>query len=629
MVELTKRQREILDLLIHNKKYFLLDELAEIFNVSKRTIQNDLNYIENTCVENGIEIIKKPSQGIKIDFCADVQARYEKLIKNSMNRFLDKNERIDFIIINLLCKENSTYQKVADELRVSRQTIINDFKAVKDKLYEFNINIITNRNQGISIDADEMAVRNTFMNYAIKYDLRKYINNLDKAEHLLTELKDKLNLDFADYNKTLSVVGYCLDRNESGHFINNELATTVNNDEYNTIISSYINEKKECKYICNLLLNERLNQLTKLNEIEYDNEAQQITEYLVKSLIKYQPIVDIEGLDHFVAGLTQHIRCAMYRVRNKLSVKNEFAEQIRYTMPVLYAFTAKKMKEIQSAYNVEFDDSEISFITMYLATIYEENNQHKELSILLVCSYGIASSAILKSRLVSKIPGINIIGSIDVKQYYSYIKEHKVDIVISTVELESNDIPLVVIKPLPDNNDILEINNKIDEFYFEEMSNKLIIQNQDEQDECHCLSEYINIENIQICNEKIGWREAIHLAAKPLLSKELINQHYVDEMINAVDKYGTYMMLTENTAFVHAGKEDGIKENCTSMLLLKNRIGFGDSDVKKIDNIVVLGIKNHDETELLNVVYILGKKENIEKLKSNNISIEDVLKMHS
>ena len=43
MIELTKRLRGILYTLIKADDYMTLDVLAETFNVSKRTIQNDLN----------------------------------------------------------------------------------------------------------------------------------------------------------------------------------------------------------------------------------------------------------------------------------------------------------------------------------------------------------------------------------------------------------------------------------------------------------------------------------------------------------------------------------------------------------------------------------------------------------
>ena len=72
MIELTKRQRDILCTLIKADDYMTLDALAETFNVSKRTIQNDLNYIEI----NNITLIKKPSHGIKLD--GDIE-KYKEL----------------------------------------------------------------------------------------------------------------------------------------------------------------------------------------------------------------------------------------------------------------------------------------------------------------------------------------------------------------------------------------------------------------------------------------------------------------------------------------------------------------------------------------------------------------------
>ena len=376
MIELTKRQREILCTLIKADDYMTLDALAETFNVSKRTIQNDLNYIEL----NNINLIKKPSYGIKID--GDIE-KYKELIKTFENRFLDKNERIDYIIIHLLNENNTTYLKIAEELRVSRQTIINDFGTVLDRLHEFKLNVFINKSTGIKLGGSELNIRNAYIHFVFKYDL-KHVGG-DIGFKLLDELKEKMNFDFADYDKTLNIVDYCLKRIDSGCLLNEIVKPATINEEYNSILLKYVQNRNESHYIGNLILNERVNQLTKLSSIEIDEEAQDITDYLIKSLIRYQPIADLEGLEYFTTGLIQHIRCALYRIRNKIVVKNELVDQIRYTMPVLYAFTAKKLNKMEKKYGVEFDDSEVSFITMYLATIYEENNHRKELNILLVC----------------------------------------------------------------------------------------------------------------------------------------------------------------------------------------------------------------------------------------------------
>lgn len=621
MIEITKRQREIINILATSDFYWTLDSLSKHFNVSKRTIQNDLYHIDSLCSNNDIKIIKKPSFGIKIEYNVEFLNNL-----NFKNSFLDKNERLDYIIIFLLNNEITTYKKIADKLKVSRQTVINDFPKVCKRLYKLGLNVEISKSKGMKIVGSELKIRNAYTYFMFKYQLKNdYFNN----DELLLELKDRLNFDFADYDKTLNILNYYLKRIEKGHFLEEIVKPLTVNEEYNSIINKYVKNKNESYYIGNFILNERLNQLTKLDYDDMNLEARDITDYLISSLLKYQPIADLKNLEYFISGLLQHIRCALYRIRNNIVIKNDLRDQIKYTMPVLYAFTAKKLQKMEKKYNVLFDESELSFIAMYLATIYEENNHRKELNILLLCSYGIASGGILRNRLTSKIPSTNIIGPLNIDDYKAYIEDNKVDLIISTMKINIDDIPVVRVKALIDNNDILKINNKIDELYFNKMCKQLIFQIENEQDEHHSLKEYLNKNTVSIYEGRLYWRKAIALAAKPLYKKGLISKHYIDEMISAVDKYGTYMILTENTAFVHAGKEDGIKENCLSMMAFKQKIDFGDIDSKKVNNIVVLGIKDQNKTDLLNVVSILSKKVNIEMLKNGNYNLDSLLNMHN
>lgn len=46
-------------------------------------------------------------------------------------------------------------------------------------------------------------------------------------------------------------------------------------------------------------------------------------------------------------------------------------------------------------------------------------------------------------------------------------------------------------------------------------------------------------------------------------------------MIQAVNEFGTYMVITPKVAYVHAGKDDGVNKNCVSLLLLENEIPLG------------------------------------------------------
>lgn len=627
MFELTKRQREIVRFLVLRNDYITLDKLAEHFEVSKRTIQNDLVYIADLCRANNINLSRKPSFGIKLDINKKDEDKINSILNDLYIRVFDKKERIDYISVLLLCNEKLTYQDIADKLRISRQTVINSIEEVAKRLKELNIDLNINKNKGLSISGEEQYIRKAFVVHAFNCDCLSYVGDYSKASELLEELKNQYKFDFTDSNKTLAITAYCLNRINNKHFIEEDNELIIFNDEYYKTINKYVNNDNEKIFLGNLLLNERVNNLTKIDSFNYDEEAREITDYLINSLIKDQNITVPADVDNFKNGLIQHIHCALYRIRNNLSVKNDLLEQVRYTMPVLYAFTSKKLRAIQDDYGVEFDDTEASFITMYLATIYEINTQRDNISILVVCSFGMASSSIIKNRLNNRISGVDILGPLNIDEAKRYLKEYEVDFVISTVDIGDIDKPIIVISPLLNNEDILEINNKIDELYFDRMCHQLINEDNKEKEEIHYLGEYLDSENIQLIGNDITWRDAIVLAAKPLFEKGLVNKHYVDEMVNAVDKYGTYMVLSENTAYVHAGRDDGIKENCTALLVSKKKIDFGDSNTKQINNIFVLGIKDQSKTEIFNVVHILGKDENIKRLQED-IDIQTVLKMH-
>lgn len=99
-------------------------------------------------------------------------------------------------------------------------------------------------------------------------------------------------------------------------------------------------------------------------------------------------------------------------------------------------------------------------------------------------------------------------------------------------------------------------------------------------------------------------------------------------MINAVNDYGTYMVMTPKTAYVHAGANDGINQNCIAILVLKKPLVFGYSNSKLVNNIVILGIKDKHENDLLNIAYIFEKEKNIELLSSPEIDTEMIINMH-
>ena len=125
-----------------------------------------------------------------------------------------------------------------------------------------------------------------------------------------------------------------------------------------------------------------------------------------------------------------------------------------------------------------------------------------------------------------------------------------------------------------------------------------------------------------------NWRHAIRLAAGPLLERGLIEERYVERMVSAVEDFGPYMVLTPQTAYVHAGVNDGTHANCASVLVLSESIPFGPHHEKQVRCIVVLGIHDKEHSFLLGLAPIFEREETISCLERPQIDVATVLGLH-
>ncbi|MGX6591994.1 PTS sugar transporter subunit IIA [Cetobacterium ceti] len=118
---------------------------------------------------------------------------------------------------------------------------------------------------------------------------------------------------------------------------------------------------------------------------------------------------------------------------------------------------------------------------------------------------------------------------------------------------------------------------------------------------------------IQILPEIENWEESIRIGSKPLLEEKLIEQTYVDKMIEKVKKFGFYVVLTENVAMPHSRPEDGVNETGMSLLKVDNPVKFGDSNINLIFVLAAKDNNSHIDA-LTNLVELLNDEEKVEEV---------------
>ncbi|MGL5123714.1 MAG: PTS sugar transporter subunit IIA [Fusobacteriaceae bacterium] len=131
--------------------------------------------------------------------------------------------------------------------------------------------------------------------------------------------------------------------------------------------------------------------------------------------------------------------------------------------------------------------------------------------------------------------------------------------------------------------------------------------------------------NISIVSKVNNWREGVEQAGEILLSKNKIEKRYIESCIKNIEKFGSYIILTDGVAMPHARPEDGSLETSLSLLVIKEGVIFFE-DQEKINLIFMLASK--DSTSHINILKKLSNvidDEEIIKKISNSSSESEIL----
>lgn len=111
-------------------------------------------------------------------------------------------------------------------------------------------------------------------------------------------------------------------------------------------------------------------------------------------------------------------------------------------------------------------------------------------------------------------------------------------------------------------------------------------------------------------------KEAIRKVGGLLVSSNLVEEKYIDAMIDSYDENGPYFVLAPNIALPHARPEDGVKEASVSMIRLKHPIKFGHKTNDPVQFVFALGASSSDEhLELLKkITSLLNEPSHIEAI---------------
>ena len=164
---------------------------------------------------------------------------------------------------------------------------------------------------------------------------------------------------------------------------------------------------------------------------------------------------------------------------------------------------------------------------------------------MLLCGSGIGTSQLLKSKIKNIYPELEVIDAYSVYEIDdSELRNERIDYVISTVEVTQLSVPIVRVSPFLTQEDRMQLNEIINASR-EKYVNDVKMLGPDLQD-------VLPKEHIITHQPKVTRNSAIQQAVDILVAKSIVDINYGQDIINQLDAFGPYMVISPHIALIHA-----------------------------------------------------------------------------
>ena len=677
---MNKRSREILSQLITKTEYsqtISIQDLAEMFKVSSRTIRYDIEQINDYLKENHLQPLNLGKQGV-INTQADITKARESLSEEGFYSFkLSREERVCFSAVMMICSDDYiTLSEIADQLFVSRSTIIQDLEHIKSFFRERHLYVFSHSNKGLLLEGREIDKRNLLI------DMIQSENSIFKAEpifqHLTQCLSKNLKIDLEDISMIEKIINEA--EHIYGRFLTDQSFVQLRNyfqlSLYRLRKAHYVEygDDKNSKWDMAKGMIDQIQQFIVKEipdtEIYYVASVLNRMKYIKKTtsnkeIVKMQVITrnfiekiskdihrNLQGDYIFYENLINHLESTFSTLGDRFAI-NSVVDEILQRYPEVKQATERNVYVFEEYVGRKLSEEEIAYIVVHICAAIERNkNETVRYSVVLVCNGGIGTSQLLLARLEKffHLDVIDIIPAHDIEN----MNMDDVDAVISTISLEGKGIEYIQVDPLLTDEDCIRVGEKLSKIH-PKVSEKETIseENQDslksletikdilEEDEEEIaigkiksviesffqkkeettLSDLLPAQAIQIGVECSDWKGAIEASAKYLLKNGAINENYIKAMIKNVMENGPYIVVAPGFALPHEALNAGASKVGMSLIRLKTPVPFGKKEMDPIEWVCCLSAINKETHlkamfQLVNLFYNQSFRKQIKECKT-------------
>lgn len=679
---MNERAFEILNQLIQKNYPIRINVFQEKFEVTSRTIRNDIFLINEFLSDNELPIINIiRGKGILLILTDNEIEKLEKLVQTQKEVvYLTREERILDILLSVALSDKKIFlNKKEVEYLVSKSTIDEDMRQLRLKLNSYDIQLNSNPKLGLILKGKESIIR-TMLYSVVCNEITKDNYWNEKINIIHKYIPQKLILDINkiftnnfDTNKdSLQQLHFCIftyiwiSRVQQENFINNS-ELPIGKVDLSTSLENYFNDISS-KFKIEPSIFEKDYILKILYSFNFDKNINQV-DWLRIQLVVFDLIHFVENRtgisfsrkeEDLHKSLYIHMISMATRVQNNIQLINPLKDKIERNYGLVYQSVKEFSPNLNKLFCNHVSDDELAFLTIHFSTILSAINQeiNRRFRAVVVCNYGIATSKLLSENLKEyfNIEVIALLSSAET----SIINKLDVDLVFSTIEIAKLDKPLLVIDSVFQEDSkyqireflsnhrcksrisgkkadyttmmkeiisLLEERKVFNENLYSILENLFIkhglsINKREVQP---MIQDILKDGNILINEQKLDWREAIAYSASSLLKSGVIDENYIKSMIHSVEEFGPYIVMAPHMALAHARPEDGVNELGFSVSIFKYPVSFGNEDEQQVSVIFCLSaVDSYSHLNIMkSLINLIRSTDKIEKL-SKAISKEEV-----
>ena len=522
--KLMSRQKQIIQILTKstNKNPITISTIAEILNVSSRTVLREMPKIEEWLDENGFNFIKKPGVGLIIDESLENQQLILELLEvENVQKEYSKEERKRIILSELLiAKEPLKLFYFTNQLKVSEGTLSNDLDGIEDWLKSFDIKLIRRQGVGIYLEGNEKNYRKVLSDIlyrtleekelikllkkslnspssenSIEFSIEnRMLNFIDKTiikgiEKIVSELEEKFNFKLidSDYIGLVVHISLAVQRIKNGEKISMdksslseleilpEFAVATEITEKLEKVFTIEIPKDEIGYITMHLKGARLRLNKVENDIDLDNlDIKQISNYIITE-VENDFNIEIINKQKLSKDIYNHLVPAISRMSMKLNIRNPLLENIKEQYSEIYHSCENACEILKKITKIDkIPESEVAYIAMHIAAAIEENLKNENLSVVIACPTGVGTSKLLGVNIKKEFPNLDIKNSISVINIDTKkLKDDGIDFIISTVDLDV-DYRYICLNPMFLQKDKIKLKEFIHRYSKQRITKKII-----------------------------------------------------------------------------------------------------------------------------------------------------------